>query len=60
MNKRLISGSFWLIMAIHVLVFTGIGFFSAKGWKPLILFLSLLALTLGVGGLIRLYLKKRS
>jgi uncharacterized membrane protein YdjX (TVP38/TMEM64 family) len=46
-------------MAIHIIAFTAIGFFTAKGWRPLLLFLSLLALSLGAAWLLRLYLKRR-
>ncbi|KAA6334096.1 hypothetical protein EZS27_017557 [termite gut metagenome] len=46
MKKKLISGSFWLIMVVHLIVFTAIGLFTAKGWRLLLIFL------LGAGALL--------
>ncbi|KAA6326434.1 hypothetical protein EZS27_024460 [termite gut metagenome] len=55
MKKNLISGSFWLIMAIHLVVFTAIGLFTVKGWRLLLIFLSGMAALLLVLWLLRLY-----
>jgi hypothetical protein len=57
-RKKLLSGSFWLVMAIHVIVFTSIGLFTAKGWRLLIVFLAGLAFITGAGWLLGLYLKQ--
>ncbi|KAA6305178.1 hypothetical protein EZS27_043172, partial [termite gut metagenome] len=46
MKKKLISGSFWLIMVVHLIVFTAIGLFTIKGWRLLLIFL------LGAGALL--------
>jgi Flp pilus assembly protein TadB len=56
--KKLISGSFWLVMAVHLLVFTAIGLFTAKGWRLLLLFLLGLASSLLLFWLLRLYSKR--
>jgi cell division protein FtsW (lipid II flippase) len=58
MRKKLISGSFWLIMAIHIVVFTAIGLFTAKGWRLLLVFLSGLAVLLLALWLLRLYVAR--
>ena len=58
-SKKLLSASFWLIMAIHIIVFTSIGLFTAKGWRLLIVFLSGLAFLLLVFWLLRKYSKRR-
>ncbi|MDR0815333.1 MAG: hypothetical protein LBN37_06240 [Bacteroidales bacterium] len=55
MKKKLISGSFWLIMGIHLVVFTSIGLFTAKGWRLLLIFLSGLAALLLLVWLLKLY-----
>ncbi|KAA6351752.1 hypothetical protein EZS27_000877 [termite gut metagenome] len=55
MKKKLISGSFWFIMAIHLVVFTAIGLFTAKGWRLLLIFLSGMAALLLVLWLLKLY-----
>ena len=57
-SKKLLSASFWLIMAIHIIVFTSIGLFTAKGWRLLIVFLSGLAFLLLVFWLLRKYSKR--
>jgi membrane protein implicated in regulation of membrane protease activity len=57
-KQKLVSGSFWLIVAIHVIVFTTIGLFSAKGWRLLIVFLSGLSVLLLLFWFLRLYSKK--
>ncbi|KAA6319284.1 hypothetical protein EZS27_030804 [termite gut metagenome] len=58
MKKKLISGSFWLIMAIHLVVFTAIGLFTVKGWRLLFLFLSGVAVLLLVLWLLKRYSKR--
>jgi Flp pilus assembly protein TadB len=55
-NKK--AASFWIIMAIHIIVFTAIGLFTAKGWSLLILFLSVLAGLLLIFWLLRIYLRR--
>ncbi|MDR0681374.1 MAG: hypothetical protein LBG15_05945 [Dysgonamonadaceae bacterium] len=57
-KRKFVSGSFWLVMAIHIIVFTAIGLFSAKGWRLLIVFLSGLSALLLLFWLLRLYSKK--
>jgi S-adenosylmethionine:tRNA ribosyltransferase-isomerase len=46
MKKKIISSSFWIIAAIHIVVFTAMGLFGSKGWRLLIIFLSGLAVLL--------------
>lgn len=58
MRKKLLSGSFWLIMAIHLVVFTSIGLFTVKGWRLLIVFLSGLAGLLLAWWLLNLYAQR--
>ncbi|MDR2118911.1 MAG: hypothetical protein LBP25_05210 [Tannerellaceae bacterium] len=58
MNRRkLLSGSFWLIMLIHLTVFTAIGFLTGR-WLLLLTFLGLLAATLALARL-GVFLAKR-
>jgi hypothetical protein len=57
-RKRLLSGSFRLVMAIHIIVFTSIGLFTARGWRLLIIFLAGLILIISSGWLLRLYAKR--
>jgi uncharacterized membrane protein YidH (DUF202 family) len=54
-TKKVLSGSFWLIMAIHLVVFTAIGLFTVKGWRLLLIFLSGLAVLLAAVGALKLY-----
>ncbi|MDR3251251.1 MAG: hypothetical protein LBT42_06270 [Tannerella sp.] len=58
MKKKLLSGSFWLIMAIHLIVFTAIGLFTVRGWRLLLTFLSGLAILLFVLLLLSIYSKR--
>ncbi|MDR1258669.1 MAG: hypothetical protein LBK65_05265 [Tannerellaceae bacterium] len=58
-RKKLLSGSFLLIMAIHIVVFTSIGLFTTRGWRLLIIFLAGLAVMTAAGWLLRLYYKRR-
>ena len=57
-KRKLISGSFWFIMAVHLIIFTGIGFFTTKGWHLLIVFLSVLAVSVVLFGILRCYSKR--
>ena len=57
--KKLLSASFWLIMAIHVVVFTAIGFFS-KSWRLLLIFLVGFAVTLLLSRLLKRFLRLRA
>jgi hypothetical protein len=59
MKKKLISGSFWLIVAIHLVVFTSIGLFTTKGWRLLLIFLSGLAVLLLLFWLLKVIKKNR-
>jgi hypothetical protein len=62
-RKKLLSASFWLIMAIHLIVFTSVGLFTSGGWRLLILFLAGLAVLgalAGAGRLLHLYSGRRS
>jgi hypothetical protein len=45
-------------MSIHIVVFTSIGLFTAKGWRLLIVFLAGLTVLTGMGWLLRLYSKR--
>lgn len=56
--RKLASGSFWLIMFIHVVVFASIGIFTTRGWGLLVLFLSILVPSLFVLWLLTLYIKR--
>jgi membrane protein implicated in regulation of membrane protease activity len=56
-RKKLLSGSFFLIMAIHIVVFTSIGLLTAKGWRLLIIFLAGLAVLTAAVWSLRLYSK---
>ncbi|MDR3094282.1 MAG: hypothetical protein LBU62_06560 [Bacteroidales bacterium] len=55
MKKKMIFGSFWLVMAIHITVFTAIGLFTAKGWRLLLIFLSGLAALSFLVWLLKMY-----
>jgi cyanate permease len=57
-TNKLLSGSFWLIMAIHLIVFTAIGLFTVKGWRMLLTFLSGLAILFLVVWLLNIYSKR--
>jgi len=57
-TKKLASGSFWFVMAVHLIVFTAIGLFTAKGWRLLIVFLSGLSVSLLLFLCLRLYSKR--
>jgi hypothetical protein len=52
--NRLLSGSFWIVMLIHIIVFTGIGF-TTKNWRLLALFIFILAALLILLWLLHLY-----
>lgn len=52
---RVLSGSFLLIMLIHVIVFTAIGMFTPMGWRLLVIFVSALPVLAFVWWLIYLY-----
>jgi cyanate permease len=45
-------------MAIHLVVFTAIGLFTTKGWRLLLIFLSVLAVLLLVLWMLKLYFAK--
>jgi predicted membrane channel-forming protein YqfA (hemolysin III family) len=55
--KKIVSGSFLLIMAIHIVVFATIGFLSQE-WGLLLLFLSVAALLGLIGWFLRTYSKR--
>jgi Zn-dependent protease with chaperone function len=57
-KNKLLSRSFWLIMAIHLTVFTAIGFFSTKGWRLLVTFLAGLGILILLFVLLRLYSRR--
>jgi hypothetical protein len=59
-RKKLLSTSFWLVMAIHIVVFTSIGLFTTKGWRLLVIFLAGLAVLTGGGWLLRLCFRRHS
>jgi uncharacterized membrane protein len=45
--RQILTGTFWLIMAIHFVVFAIIGCVSGN-WRLILIFLPLLAVTIGV------------
>ncbi|MDR1645058.1 MAG: hypothetical protein LBS05_04445 [Tannerellaceae bacterium] len=57
-RKKILSGSFLLVMAIHLVVFTAIGLFTTKGWRLLIIFIAGFLLIFIGGRLLRLYSKR--
>ena len=56
--RKVFTLSFWIIMAVHFVVFMSIGLFTDRGWELLILFMSLLATTILIKWLVALYAKK--
>ncbi len=56
--KKILSASFWLIMAIHLLVFIVIGFIT-QSWRLLFIFFVGVALTLIIAQLIK-YIHRRN
>ena len=56
--RKIITDSFLLIMAIHLIVFTAIGIFTPLGWRLLYIFLIGLAALLSVTGVLLLYARK--
>jgi hypothetical protein len=58
--EKLLSASFWIVVTIHIVVFTSIGLFTAKGWQLLVIFIVGLAVLTGSGWLLRLYSKRHS
>jgi hypothetical protein len=55
--KQILTGTFWLIMAIHFVVFAVIGCVSGN-WRLILIFLPLLALTIIIKFLIVWWKKK--
>jgi hypothetical protein len=45
--KKILTGTFWLIMAIHFVVFAVIGVVSGN-WRLILIFLPLLAVTVAI------------
>ncbi|MDR3226938.1 MAG: hypothetical protein LBT56_04630 [Prevotellaceae bacterium] len=56
--QKIVSGSFWMTMAVHIVVFTAIGLFTAKGWRMLIKFVIYMSAILLIFWLLNLYVKK--
>lgn len=56
--RKIFSVTFWIVMGIHVAVFTGIALFTDRGWKLLLIFLAALAVTMVVKALIALYARR--
>ena len=56
--KQILSVTFWLIMAIHFIVFTIIGFISGD-WRLILIFAMLFALTIIVKFIIY-FIKRKS
>ncbi|MDR2684583.1 MAG: hypothetical protein LBB53_04290 [Prevotellaceae bacterium] len=46
-TKKILTGAFWLIMAIHLVVFAVIGAVSGN-WHLILVFVPLLVLTIGM------------
>lgn len=51
--------TFWLVMAIHLVVFTAIGLFTPRGWGLLYIFLIGFAAVLVVMAIVRLIRRQR-
>ncbi|MCD7969052.1 MAG: hypothetical protein LUF87_01700 [Alistipes sp.] len=56
---KILTGSFIVIMAIHIVVFTALGLFTPMGWRLLYIFLAGLAIMLVVVMPIKYLRKKR-
>ncbi|MDR1497635.1 MAG: hypothetical protein LBS59_04390 [Puniceicoccales bacterium] len=56
--KKLLSASFWIVMLVHIVVFTGIGLFTERGWQLLAIFLAGLTLLLVLFWGTKLYSKR--
>lgn len=57
-GEKIIKGSFWLIAAIHITVFTGIGI-ATKEWRLLVIFLIGFVLVMAVWAGIKIALARR-
>lgn len=56
---KVLSISFWLIAAAHILAFTAIGIFTSSGWKLLLIFLACLPVALLVKMAVTKYIRRR-
>lgn len=56
-GKKIIAGSFWLVMAIHLVVFTAIGF-ATSSWRLLLIFLAGFLLLMAVYAGVKVYLAR--
>jgi hypothetical protein len=59
MGERIIKGSFWIIAAIHIAVFTTIGAATGR-WRLLVIFLIGFVLTMAVYAGIKIFLARRA
>jgi hypothetical protein len=57
-GERVLKGSFWVIAAIHIAVFTAIGL-ATRQWRLLIIFLCGFVLILTLYALFRLWQSRR-
>lgn len=58
MNQKVIKGSFWLIAAVHIAVFTFIGA-TTRQWRLLVIFLAGFVAVMAVYALWRLWRAKQ-
>jgi hypothetical protein len=58
-GEKIIKGSFWIISAIHIAVFTSIGALTGR-WRLLIIFLVGFVLVMGIWAGIRIELARRN
>jgi hypothetical protein len=57
-GERVLKGSFWVIAAIHITVFTVIGF-ATRQWRLLVIFLIGFVLVMAVWAVVKIALKTR-
>jgi phosphatidylserine synthase len=58
-GKKILSGSFWLVMAIHLIVFFVIGLTSGE-WRLMWIFLPFLSLSIIIKYIIFYYKNKKN
>ena len=58
-GERVLKGSFWVIAAIHILVFTSIGL-ATRQWRLLVIFLIGFVLTMAAYALFKVWRARRA
>lgn len=58
-GEKIIAGSFWLIMGIHVAVFSAIGA-ATSSWRLLIIFIIGFVLFMGAWAIVRIYFARHT